>query len=140
MPCQLARALLPTVCLALAGCTITTIQHAPPEEAEKRYIVFIDPQAAEAARERDDGFSAQAARMALGHVDLSSCRAAGAPTGRGHAEVTFNPDGRASKVVVDTPRALPEPALKCIGERLGAVTVAEYDGSVVTVGTAWSVP
>lgn len=86
------------------------------------------------------GFDAKAARAALSSVDLTECRAAGAPRGYGHAKVTFNPDGRASKVVVDTPSGLSEPAVKCVGDRLGTVTVPEYEGSLVTVGSTWFVP
>lgn len=89
--------------------------------------------------DRLQSFDAQSARAALGAVDLGECRAAGAPRGYGHAKVTFNPDGKASKVVVDTPDGLSDAAVKCIGDRLGAVTVPEYEGSYVTVGTTWFV-
>lgn len=88
----------------------------------------------EAAR---PGFDAKSARAALSEVDLAPCRAAGAPRGYGHAKVTFNPDGSASKVVVDTPSGLSPEAVKCIGDRLGAVSVPEYAGSLVTVGSTW---
>lgn len=82
-------------------------------------------------------FDAKSARAALGAVDLAACRAEGAPRGYGHAKVTFNPDGKASKVVVDTPDGLSSSAVKCIGDRLGAVTVPEYEGSYITMGTTW---
>ena len=62
------------------------------------------------------------------------------PRGYGHAKVTFNPDGKASKVVVDTPDGLSSSAVKCVGDRLGAATVPEYRGNLVTVGTTWFVP
>jgi hypothetical protein len=86
------------------------------------------------------GFDAKRARIALGSVDLSSCRVVGAPRGYGHATVTFNPDGGASKVIVDTPSGLGDLAVKCIGDRLGAVRVPEYKGNLVSVGTTWFVP
>jgi hypothetical protein len=86
------------------------------------------------------GFDAKRARVALGSVDLSECRVVGAPRGYGHARVTFNPDGGASKVVVDTPSGLGDLAVKCIGDRLGAVTVPQYKGSLVNVGTIWFIP
>ena len=89
---------------------------------------------------RVPGFDAKRARVALGSVDLSSCRLVGAPRGYGHATVTFNPDGGASKVVVDTPSGLGDLAVKCIGDRLGAVTVPQFQGSLVSVGTTWFVP
>jgi hypothetical protein len=85
-------------------------------------------------------FDAKSARAALGAVDLATCRAEGAPRGYGHAKVTFNPDGGASRVIVDTPDGLSAAAVKCIGDRLGAVTVPEYEGSYLTVGTTWFVP
>jgi hypothetical protein len=90
--------------------------------------------------EENQGFDAKSARAALGAVDLATCRAEGAPRGYGHAKVTFNPDGKASKVVVDTPDGLSPSAVKCIGDRLGAVSVPEYEGSFITVGTTWFVP
>lgn len=103
-------------------------------------VVYVDTTTSQAALATEGAaFSANAARAALAGVDLSPCRRVGAPSGQGHAEVTFNPDGKASKVVIDTPSRLPDAAVKCIGERLGAATVAEYQGSVVTVGAAWSV-
>lgn len=86
------------------------------------------------------GFDAKAARAELSRVDLSACRDAGAPRGYGHAKVTFNPDGRASKVVVDTPAGLSDAAVKCVGDRLGMVTVPTYEGSLVTMGSTWFVP
>lgn len=102
---------------------------APPPSAKDRVTT-----------DEAQSFDAKSARAALGAVDLAVCRAEGAPRGYGHAKVTFNPDGKASKVVVDTPDGLPAPAVKCIGDRLGAVTVPEYEGSYVTVGTTWFVP
>lgn len=105
--------------------------NAPPQPASPRDRV---------TNEAPVGFDAKSARTALSSVDLSACREAGAPRGYGHAKVTFNPDGRASKVVVDTPGGLSDPAVKCIGDRLGTVTVPEYEGSLVTVGSTWFVP
>jgi hypothetical protein len=90
--------------------------------------------------ENAPGFDAQGARTALGAVDLSACRAAGAPRGYGHAVVTFNPAGNISKVVVDEPNGLSPDAAKCIGDALGKVTVREYKGNLVRVGTSWFVP
>jgi hypothetical protein len=85
-------------------------------------------------------FDAARARAALIEVDLADCRAAGAPSGYGHAKVTFNPWGEASKVVLDEPPGLSAAAVSCIGDRLGAATVAPFRGSYVTVGTTYFVP
>lgn len=108
------------------------------------YYVNAPPPLPASAKDRvttgeSPNFDAKSARAALGAVDLAPCRAEGAPRGYGHAKVTFNPDGKASKVVVDTPDGLSESAVKCIGDRLGAVTIPEYEGSYITVGTTWFV-
>jgi hypothetical protein len=145
-------ALLAVGLIAGAAIVAASTEHHHHRRAEPVYVrevVYVNgpPPAPLPASPRDRataelpaGFDAQAARAALSRVDLSACRDAGAPRGYGHAKVTFNPDGRASKVVVDTPAGLSAPAVKCIGDRLGTVTVSEYDGSLVTVGSTWFVP
>jgi hypothetical protein len=85
-------------------------------------------------------FDAAKARTALSSVDLSACRAAGAPRGYGHATATFNPAGNISKVVLDSPSNLPAGAVQCIGNALGTATVPVFRGSLVTVGTSRFVP
>lgn len=85
-------------------------------------------------------FDAAKARTTLASVDLSACRAAGAPRGYGHATATFNPAGNISKVVLDTPSNLSASAVQCIGNALGTVTVPVFRGSLITVGTSWFVP
>ena len=85
-------------------------------------------------------FDPNAARSALNGIDVSSCRASGAPRGYGHAKVVWNPDGTISKVVVDEPSGLSAEAAKCVGDRLGTATVPAFRGSLVTVGTTWYVP
>jgi len=109
-------------------------------EAPPPVVVMPPPRDRERPAAELPPFPAARARAALGDVDLSSCREVGAPRGHGHAQVTFNPDGAVSKVVVDTPDGLPPAAVQCIGDRLGAVKVVEYKGSLVTVGTTWFVP
>ncbi len=134
----------------LAGAAIASAaEHRHREEPVERvvYINYADSPAPLPASPRDRAigapgptFDAKAARAALSNVDLSACRDAGAPRGYGHANVTFNPDGRASKVVIDTPAGLSDGAVTCVGDRLGMVTVPTYDGSLVTVGSTWFVP
>jgi hypothetical protein len=136
----------------LAGVAIASSSHPPPpEERVVERVIYveapppIDVMPPPRDRERATApelppFPAAEARAALSDVDLAACRDTGAPRGHGHAQVTFNPDGAVSKVVVDTPDGLPAPAVQCIGDRLGAVRVAEYKGSLVTVGTSWFVP
>jgi hypothetical protein len=85
-------------------------------------------------------FDAKTARNALAGVDLEACRSAGAPRGYGHAKATVNPSGDVSKVVIDEPAGMPVAAVKCIGDAIGRVTVPEFSGSFVTVGTTYFVP
>jgi hypothetical protein len=85
-------------------------------------------------------FDGARARSELSSVDVADCREAGVPRGYGHARVSFNPSGEATKVVVDEPSGLSPRAYRCIGDRLGTVTVAPFRGSYVTVGTTWFVP
>jgi hypothetical protein len=85
-------------------------------------------------------FDANAARNALAAVDLAGCREAGAPRGYGHAKATVNPSGDISKVVVEEPAGMPPAAVRCVGEAVGRVTVPEFSGSFVTVGTTFFVP
>jgi len=84
-------------------------------------------------------FDPHAARRALDAIDVSPCKAAGARSGFGHAKVTMNPDGTASKVVVDEPTGMTPEAAKCVGDRLGTATVGPFRGSMVTVGTSFLV-
>jgi hypothetical protein len=85
-------------------------------------------------------FDGARARSALSSVDVAACRELGVPRGYGHAKVSFNPSGEATKVVVDEPSGLSPAAARCIGDRLGTVAVDPFRGSYVTVGTTWFVP
>jgi hypothetical protein len=85
-------------------------------------------------------FDAKSARSALAQVDLARCRQAGAPRGYGHAKATINPSGDISKVIIDEPTGMSADAAKCIGDAIGRATVAEFSGSLVTVGTTWFGP
>ncbi len=104
---------------------------APLPRASRRDVVRDEPEL--------PSFDPQAARAAVSRVDVSACRAAGAPAGWGHAKVTFNPDGTASKVVLDEPSGLSASAVQCIGSRVGAVTLPRFKGSLVTMGTTFHV-
>ena len=85
-------------------------------------------------------FDAKAARRALAGVELDACRAAGAPRGYGHAKATIDPSGDISKVIIDEPAGMSVAVVKCIGDAIGRVTVPEFTGSFVTVGTTYFVP
>jgi hypothetical protein len=84
--------------------------------------------------------NAQEAKQALVDAELDACKSRGLRQGYGHVHVTFDPRGYVSRAQVDLPRDLPVDALACIGERLGGVTVAPFEGSAVVVGATWLVP
>ncbi len=86
-------------------------------------------------------FDLEAAERALLAVDVSACRAAAGPSGKGHVKVTFAPDGSVSAARFDkgepndttvdfgrTPRG------DCILERFRAATVPAFTKSPVAVG------
>jgi hypothetical protein len=82
-------------------------------------------------------FDATQARATLAGADLSSCREQEAPRGYGHAVVTYSEAGFATKVVIDDPAGLSPTAVRCVGEKLGAQTVAAFAGPATEVGVTW---
>lgn len=84
------------------------------------------------------GPSAHDARSALSRVDVSRCRAEGAPRGYGHANVTFDRAGHVSKVVVDRPANLSDAAVACLGRELGGARLGASKVDL-TVGTTFFV-
>lgn len=85
-------------------------------------------------------FDPRAARGALWQVDVSHCKAQGVAQGRGHAYVTFAPEGGVTKVTVDLPWDLPPAGSKCVADALSKVNVAEFSGNPATIGASWVVP
>jgi hypothetical protein len=81
-------------------------------------------------------FNAAAARRELSKQDLSRC---GAPPGRGHATITYEPSGVPARVTIDAPTGLSTEATACIANALGAVDVAPFTDGPVTIGVGWSV-
>lgn len=80
-------------------------------------------------------FDGTAALTALHAVDFAPCAREARETGvRGHAQVTFEPSGVVSGVLIDSPPGLPSDAVACIGERLGGVVVPPFEGSAMKVG------
>ncbi len=135
----------------LAGAAIIAATHHEPRE--ERVIVYNTyyvngpapapqpfPKDRLPAREELPSFDPSTARSALNEIDVSECRASGAPRGYGHAKVIWNPDGTISKVIVDEPSGLSAEAAKCVGDKLGTATIPSFRGSLVTVGTTWYVP
>lgn len=82
-------------------------------------------------------FDVRTARDVLGKVDVERCRAEGAPSGYGHAKITFAASGAVRNVVIDSPAGLSPKAVACIGDAYGLSAVPAFSGSDVTVGTTW---
>jgi hypothetical protein len=104
-------------------------------------VTPLPPPARDRVQTNDDAtrsFDLPSARAALSAVDLSACRGLGVQ-GYGHAQVTFNPDGAISMVVVDEPAGLTSEGAKCVGDKLGTARVAPFRGSLVTMGATWHV-
>jgi hypothetical protein len=91
-------------------------------------------------RPKAKGIDAKEAKQALKNAELETCKERGLRKGYGHVHVTFDPRGFVSRADVDLPRDLPRDALVCVGERLGGVTVAPFEGSPVIMGASWLVP
>jgi hypothetical protein len=126
------------VVAALVASTAALGCHASPRPStpqliEQKVWVTAEPK-------KGPPFDPRAARGALWHVDVSHCKAQGVPQGRGHAYVTFAPEGGVTKVTVDLPWDLPAAGSKCIADALSKVTVTEFGGSPATIGASWVVP
>jgi hypothetical protein len=89
--------------------------------------------------DRSRAFDPRAARAAFEKADLSSCVAAGATAGFGHARVTLRPEGYVERIVIDAPPGMPPAAVECTGRELGRVRVAPFDGNPITIGTTYLV-
>jgi hypothetical protein len=113
-----------------------TACHAPSRAAEAvEYKPFVAPEP-----KQGPPFDPRAARGALWQVDVAHCKALGTPQGRGHAYVTFAPEGGVTRVTIDAPYDLAPAASKCVADALSKVTVAEFGGNPATIGASWVVP
>lgn len=123
------------VCLGVGSLALVACR-APPRPAqviERKWAVAPEPK-------KGPPFDPRAARGALWNVNVSHCKAQGVPQGRGHAYVTFAPEGGVTKVTIDQPYDLPGPASKCVADALSKVTVTEFGGTPATIGASWVVP
>jgi hypothetical protein len=82
-------------------------------------------------------FDRAAAVRALA-IDVSSCKRPGAPTGPGHARVTFQPSGAASAVDVDAPYA-GTAAGGCVAQKYRAASIPPFSGGALGVGKSFSI-
>lgn len=119
--------------------------HPPPAQSygqtygrpPSRTVIYFDaPASSDAAPVLGEPgtFDATATRVALGEVDVTPC---GGPAGYGHAQVTMNPDGHISRVLIEDPEDLDPRTAQCIGRKLGQITVPPFRGSMVVVGTSF---
>jgi len=83
-------------------------------------------------------FDRNAAAQALRSVDISTCKSAAGPTGAGHVQVTFQPNGTVSAADVDTPRFAGSAVGRCVAVRFKSAKVASFSGSALTVGKTLS--
>jgi predicted Zn finger-like uncharacterized protein len=83
-------------------------------------------------------FDRAAAARALGATDITTCKRPNGPTGSGHVTVTFDPNGTASTVDVDTPTFAATPTGRCIAQAYRSAKVPPFSGSPLTVGKTFS--
>jgi hypothetical protein len=82
-------------------------------------------------------FDRGAAAMALGAVNVASCKSPGGTTGAGHISVTFSPDGTVSSAVVDQPPFAGTPVAGCIANQFRAARVRPFVGHAVRIGKSF---
>ena len=139
--------LVPSVCLGCAD------HEAPPPHAVEVHEMAPAPGSTPAPRlmpltvsvtpgslgptESTGPFDRKETALALGAVDVSSCKTPGGPTGGGHVTVTFSPNGRVVSAKVDQPPFAGTPAGACIAGQFNAMHIPPFTGELVTVGKAF---
>ncbi len=79
-------------------------------------------------------FDRGAAAAAIGGVNYQSCKKPDGPTGSGHVQITFGPDGNVQTAVVDQPPYAGTPVGGCIAGKFRGAHVPPFSGSPVKVG------
>ncbi len=83
-------------------------------------------------------FDRGAAAAALGGIDIQGCKKPDGPTGPGHLNVTFAPDGSVASAVVDQ-GPFPGTAVGgCIAGKFRAAHVPAFGGAAVRVGKSFT--
>lgn len=83
-------------------------------------------------------FDRGAAAAALGGIDIQGCKKPDGPTGPGHVNVTFAPDGSVASAVVDQ-GPFPGTAVGgCIAGKFRAAHVPAFGGAAVRVGKSFT--
>jgi predicted Zn finger-like uncharacterized protein len=84
-------------------------------------------------------FDRGAAAAAIGGVNIQSCKKADGPTGGGHIQITFGPDGNVQTAVVDQPPFAGTPVGGCIAGKFRGAHVPAFSGSPVKVGKSFTI-
>ena len=84
-------------------------------------------------------FDRGAAAAALGGVNYQGCKKGDGPTGSGHIQITFGPDGSVQTAVVDAPPYAGTPVGGCIAGKFRGARVPAFSGSPVKVGKTISI-
>ena len=79
------------------------------------------------------------ASIALGGVNVQSCKKADGPTGSGHVKITFAPNGSVSSAVVDSGPFPGTPVGGCIAGKFRGARVPAFSGGPVSVGKSFTV-
>jgi hypothetical protein len=98
----------------------------------------IDPPSPEETT--NEPFDRGAAAAALASVNLKSCKASDGPAGTAHVSVTFAPDGRVERAVVDRGPFAGTKVGDCIAGKFRTLRIPPFAGGRVTVGKELSIP
>jgi predicted Zn finger-like uncharacterized protein len=82
-------------------------------------------------------FDRGAASGALGGVNVASCKRPDGPTGPGHVQVTFAPDGSVSTANVDQPPYAGTAVGGCVAGKFRGARIPAFAGSSVKVGKSF---
>jgi hypothetical protein len=95
------------------------------------------PQAAASNAEFDRG----AAAAALGNIanSVGSCKKPGGPTGDGHVQITFSPDGSVRSAIVDQPPFAGTAVGGCVAGKFRGAHVPAFSGGPIPVGKRFSI-
>ena len=87
-------------------------------------------------------FDPSAARAALDVMNgvLASCRNPGGRTGQGSITVTFTPDGRADRAMVDEPPFSGTPEATCVSSRFKQAKMAPFEGAPGSIVYTFTIP
>jgi len=82
-------------------------------------------------------FDRGAASGALGGVNVASCKRPDGPTGPGHVQVTFAPDGSVSTANVDQPPYAGTAVGGCVAGKFRGARVPAFSGGAIKVGKSF---